>query len=421
MSDVLRLALPPRRGPAEKRAVADPGRAARRRRTRPASRATRPGRRCSTALAEGRPARAVWTALPGEDWPTRLAELCQAALSGRPRCAGRRPRRQGPRPPGRGRRGAVLPAALVHRAARRRHPGDALPRFLAASRGAAQVVLGTRGGDVRAGRATSAWWSSGTTATTCTPTTTRPIRTPATCWSSAPTWTTARPSSPGTARTAEAALLVESRLGARAGRRPDGAARGGAAGAGARRRLRAGPRPGRPLRPAAVAGARGGPPGARRRARRCSCRCRGGATSPRCRARGAGRRPAARTAPGPLGISPRPGPGRHPDPGLPVVRPPGGHLRLPALPRHQAPGRGGGGVPDRGGAGAGVPRRGGPHVRQHHRRAGHGRRRARRSSSRPRAPSRSPRAGTAPRCCSTRGRCSAGPTCGRARRRCAGG
>ena len=39
---------------------------------------------------------------------------------------------------------------------------------------------------------------------------------------------------------------------------------------------------------------------------------------------------------GPLGISPRPGPGRRPHPGLPLVRPAGGHLRLPALPRHQA-------------------------------------------------------------------------------------
>ena len=66
---------------------------------------------------------------------------------------------------------------------------------------------------------------------------------------------------------------------------------------------------------------------------------------------------------GPLGISPAPGPGRHADPGLPVVRPPGGHLRLPALPRHQAAGRRRGGVPHRGGAGAGLPRRGGAHVR----------------------------------------------------------
>ena len=38
-----------------------------------------------------------------------------------------------------------------------------------------------------------------------------------------------------------------------------------------------------------------------------------------------------------------------------------------------------------------------------------------------RAPSRWPTAGTAPRCCWTPGRCSAGPTCGRGRRRCAAG
>src|SRR6185312_16170091 len=33
-------------------------------------------------FAASNPARAVWTALPGEDWPARLVELCQAALSG---------------------------------------------------------------------------------------------------------------------------------------------------------------------------------------------------------------------------------------------------------------------------------------------------------------------------------------------------
>ena len=59
---------------------------------------------------------------------------------------------------------------------------------------------------------------------------------------------------------------------------------------------------------------------------------------------------------GPLGISPRPGPGRRADPGLPLVRPAGGHLRLPALPRHQAAGRRGRGVPDRRGARRGPSR-----------------------------------------------------------------
>jgi primosomal protein N' (replication factor Y) (superfamily II helicase) len=81
LPDVLRLAIPPRRAAAEKREPAvrpappsppDPAGFARY--------ATGPA--LLAAVAEGRPARAVWTALPGEDWPARLAELCQATLSG---------------------------------------------------------------------------------------------------------------------------------------------------------------------------------------------------------------------------------------------------------------------------------------------------------------------------------------------------
>ncbi|MCF6745257.1 primosomal protein N' [Blastococcus sp. KM273128] len=141
-SDVLRLALPPRRGAAEKResptpeALPEP--------PDPAGFARyQAGPALLAALAEGRPARAVWTALPGEDWPTRLAELCRAALSGR--------------------RGSlvVVPDGRdldrLTAAAQRLLPehsftvlrADDSPekryrRFLAASRGAAQVVLGTR-------------------------------------------------------------------------------------------------------------------------------------------------------------------------------------------------------------------------------------------------------------------------------------
>jgi primosomal protein N' (replication factor Y) len=142
LSDVLRLALPPRRAAAEKRPTptpeALPGP------PDPAGFARYPaGPALLTALAEGRPARAVWTALPGEDWPTRLAELCRATLS-----AGR---------------GAlvVVPDGKdldrVAEAAGRLLPDDAFTvlragdsperryrQFLAASRGAAQVVLGTR-------------------------------------------------------------------------------------------------------------------------------------------------------------------------------------------------------------------------------------------------------------------------------------
>ncbi|MGK5114550.1 primosomal protein N' [Geodermatophilus sp. CPCC 205506] len=140
--DVLRLAVPPRRAAAEKRPPAeappappppDPAGFARY--------ATGPA--LLAAVAEGRPARAVWTALPGEDWPARLVELCQAALSGG--------------------RGALVVAPdgrdldRLAAAAEARLPkgsfvvlrADAAPdaryrRFLDAVRGSAKVVLGTR-------------------------------------------------------------------------------------------------------------------------------------------------------------------------------------------------------------------------------------------------------------------------------------
>ena len=140
--DVLRLALPPRRGNAEKRPSPTPD--ALPTPPDPAGFARYPaGPALLTALAEGRPARAVWTALPGEDWPTRLVELCRAALSAA--------------------RGSVVVVPdgkdldRLAAAARRLLPehsytvlrADDTPEkryrsFLAASRGAAQVVLGTR-------------------------------------------------------------------------------------------------------------------------------------------------------------------------------------------------------------------------------------------------------------------------------------
>jgi primosomal protein N' (replication factor Y) len=142
VSDVLRLALPPRRSNAEKRPSPTPG--ALPGPPDPAGFARYPaGPALLTALAEGRPARAVWTALPGEDWPTRLVELCRAALSAA--------------------RGSlvVVPDGKdldrVAAAAGRDLPADSFTvlraddtpekryrSFLAASRGAAQVVLGTR-------------------------------------------------------------------------------------------------------------------------------------------------------------------------------------------------------------------------------------------------------------------------------------
>ncbi|MCW2700784.1 MAG: priA2, partial [Blastococcus sp.] len=142
LSDVLRLALPPRRGAAEKRPTPTPD--ALPLPPDPTGFQRYPaGATLLTALTEGRPARAVWNALPGEDWPTRLVELCQATLAGR-----------------RGSLVVVPDGKDLDRltdAARRllpRHsftvlraddsPEKRYRQFLAASRGAAQVVLGTR-------------------------------------------------------------------------------------------------------------------------------------------------------------------------------------------------------------------------------------------------------------------------------------
>jgi primosomal protein N' (replication factor Y) len=142
LSDVLRLALPPRRAAAEKRETPTPD--ALPAEPDAAGFARYPaGTALLGALAEGKPARAVFSALPGEDWPARLIELCRATLSGR--------------------RGSLVVVpdgkdlALLAAAAARLLPehsftvlrADDSPekryrQFLAASRGAAQVVLGTR-------------------------------------------------------------------------------------------------------------------------------------------------------------------------------------------------------------------------------------------------------------------------------------
>jgi primosomal protein N' (replication factor Y) len=142
LTDVLRLAVPPRRAAAEKRPPAEPPAASAP--PDPAGFARYPtGPGFLAAVGEGRPVRAVWTALPGEDWPARLTELCQAALSG-----------------GRGALVVVPDGRDLDRleeAATARLPkgsfvvlrADAAPdsryrRFLDAARGSARVVLGTR-------------------------------------------------------------------------------------------------------------------------------------------------------------------------------------------------------------------------------------------------------------------------------------
>ncbi|MCM1018444.1 primosomal protein N' [Micromonospora sp. XM-20-01] len=157
LADVLRLAVPPRHARAEKAvpadadAPADPD--------APADADARPGGRAEVdlrgwrdypagpallrALTDGRPARAVWSAQPGEDWAGRYADAVAATVAGG--------------------RGAVvvvadardldrLDAALTAVLGAGRHvrltaadgPARRYRAFLAARRGDVAVVIGTR-------------------------------------------------------------------------------------------------------------------------------------------------------------------------------------------------------------------------------------------------------------------------------------
>jgi len=142
LPDVLRLAVPPRHARAESRPSSClpsdlPALSAEGWLRYPA------GGSFVRALTEARRARAVWTALPGEDWPARYAEVAAATFA-----AGR---------------GALivvadardldrLDAALTTALGPDRHvalsaalgPAERYKRFLAASRGAVRVVIGTR-------------------------------------------------------------------------------------------------------------------------------------------------------------------------------------------------------------------------------------------------------------------------------------
>ena len=383
-------------------------------RLRPLPRRARPS---SPRSPSGRAARAVWSALPGEDWPARLAEAVRAAYD-----AGR---------------GAVVvvPDARDLRPARRR--ADRAPwapgRHVALSRRPRARPSATAAGWPCA--AARCGWPSAP----------GPPRTPRSPTSGLlAIWDDgddlhAEPRAPyphardvlvlrsaltgaalllgGHARTAEAPQLVETGLGARdRGRRAPccGPARRGSSRVGRRRRAR--PRPRRGGRPAAQPGLAHDPRGARRRAARCWCRC-----------RARGYVPVA-------GLRPRP----HPGPLRDLLRPAGRRLR--AGRRRRAAGAAARPAdwpcPVCGGTPAARRRR---RLRAHRRGArprvpGCTRcappaattcwprsRPSRRSWSPRRAPSRSAPAATARRCCSTAGRCCRAPTCARPRRRCAAG
>jgi primosomal protein N' (replication factor Y) len=151
LSEVLRLALPPRHARAEAQAPAEPAKDPQAPRAQcqiqpPDTKGWEryaAGAAFCRAVGEGRAARAVWQALPGEDWPARLAEAVQAALA-----AGR---------------GAVVvvpdrrdldrvDAALTATLGAGRHvalaadlgPAERYRRWLAIRRGAVRAVVGTR-------------------------------------------------------------------------------------------------------------------------------------------------------------------------------------------------------------------------------------------------------------------------------------
>ncbi|QUH01641.1 primosomal protein N' [Saccharopolyspora erythraea] len=142
LSDVVRLAIPPRQAKVEKEAPSEPVPAP----ARPSGEAWgayQHGGSFLDAVHAGRPARAVWQALPGEDWPTRLAEAAATAAS-----AGR---------------GAVI-VVPDHRDVQRLHaacaelvggdgvvalvsdlgPAERYRRWLSVLRGRTRVVVGTR-------------------------------------------------------------------------------------------------------------------------------------------------------------------------------------------------------------------------------------------------------------------------------------
>ncbi|SNR51307.1 replication restart DNA helicase PriA [Haloechinothrix alba] len=142
MADVLRLAIPPRHARVERETPPEPAEP-------PAAPSTEGWRRYThgsalvAALAAGKRAHAVWQALPGEDWPARLAELAgSTAATGRStlivvpdhrdlarvreRCAD-----------------LAGPAAVVALSADL-GPAERYRRWLRVRRGHARIVVGTR-------------------------------------------------------------------------------------------------------------------------------------------------------------------------------------------------------------------------------------------------------------------------------------
>lgn len=144
VADVLRLAVPPRHARVEKQPAPPPEPAGD---PAPVTSAWAEGYPSGPAffkaIREGRPARAIWQALPGENWPSRLAEAAAAA-----RAAGRGALMIVPDATDLARLDAALTAVLgadqhVTLAADL-GPAERYRRFLRVLRGERRVVVGTR-------------------------------------------------------------------------------------------------------------------------------------------------------------------------------------------------------------------------------------------------------------------------------------
>jgi primosomal protein N' (replication factor Y) len=151
-ADVLRLAVPPRHARAEQTAPSPaPSPAPPPSTALPAAPAGGSGgwarypagAALLRALRDGRPARAVWTALPGEDWPARLAEAVAATVT-----AGRGALVVVPDARDLDRLDTALAGALgVDRSvslSAALGPAERYRRFLAVRRGTVRAVTGTR-------------------------------------------------------------------------------------------------------------------------------------------------------------------------------------------------------------------------------------------------------------------------------------
>jgi primosomal protein N' (replication factor Y) (superfamily II helicase) len=142
-ADVLRLAIPPRHANVEKQPPQEPAPFTVKQPDTAAWAVYGRGEQYLTALGEGRAARAVWQALPGEQWPDRLAEAAAVTVNS-----------------GRGVL-AVVPdqrdVDVLHAAARELvdesrvvalsaglGPAQRYRRWLSALRGGARLVIGTR-------------------------------------------------------------------------------------------------------------------------------------------------------------------------------------------------------------------------------------------------------------------------------------